>query len=161
MPAMLMLAMAGLQALGAAGRASAQNKAMKVQEGILRANAALELLSAQDAIDRGAQAEGVLRYKYANVMGEQENNMAANGVDLSFGSPLAVLQDTQYFGERDTATTRYNAQLESYAHKQEASNLTAEADSLRAQRKANSPFKAAAGSLLGSAMQAPSAFGIK
>ena len=43
--------------------------------------------------------------------------MAANGVDLSSGSPLDILGDTAMYGELDALTIRSNAEREAYGYR--------------------------------------------
>ncbi|RUX02451.1 MAG: hypothetical protein E5V51_00155 [Mesorhizobium sp.] len=111
--------------LGAAGSmqqaqatASANNYNAKVQD----MNARLADRRAKDAIERGALDEQKKRQQVAGIQGQQKAAMAANGVDVAFGSPLDTLVDTAVMGELDALTIRTNANREAYDYKVDAVN---------------------------------------
>jgi len=85
-------------------------------------NATLAERRARDAIERGAVAEQRKRQEVARIVGGQTTAMAANGVDVSFGSPLDTLVDTAVMGELDALTIRTNAHREAYDYKVQAVN---------------------------------------
>lgn len=115
----------GSTLLGAAGAvqqgqatAAANNYNAKVQD----MNAQLSERRAKDAIDRGTKEEQRKRQQVAGIKGQQQAAMAANGVDLTFGSPLDTLTDTAVMGELDALTIRTNANREAYDYKVDAVN---------------------------------------
>jgi len=126
----------GSTLLGAAGAiqqgqatATASRYTAQVQE----MNATLAERKAKDALERGALEEQRKRQEVAQIRGKQTAAMAANGVDLSFGSPLDTIVDTAVMGEMDALTIRTNANRESYDFRTEAVNQRAGASMSRAQ----------------------------
>ncbi|MGY4333194.1 hypothetical protein ACVWWG_007611 [Bradyrhizobium sp. LB7.2] len=112
------------QAAAASGRYNAQVSDM---------NATLADRRAKDALDRGAIAEQRKRQEVAGFVGKQTAAMAANGVDLSFGSPLDTLTDTAIMGELDALTIRTNANRESYDYRVQGVSQRSQAVMQRAQ----------------------------
>lgn len=136
----------GSTLLGAVGQvqqgqatAAAQRYNAQVQE----MNATLSERRAKDAIERGQADEQRKRQQVAGLVGQQTAAMAANGVDLSFGSPLDTLVDTAALGELDALTIRTNANREAYDFRVDAVNKRAGASMSRA-----SADNAVTGSLL-------------
>jgi len=68
-------------------------------------------------------------------MGRQQAAMAANGVDLTFGSPLDTIVDTATLGEIDALTIRRNSANEAYDFDVAAANGRADASLSRANAK--------------------------
>ncbi len=68
---------------------------------VARANAKMKSEEAANAIDRKAEDQRTLARKYAALRGGQRAAMAANGVDLGFGSAADTLGDTQMFYGED------------------------------------------------------------
>jgi hypothetical protein len=77
--------------------------------------------------------------------------MAANGVDLSEGTPLNILTDTDYFSAIDTNTIRNNAEREAWGHREQGKGASAQASLARAQGASQSGLFNAAGTLLSGA----------
>ncbi|RJT42010.1 hypothetical protein D3227_04855 [Mesorhizobium waimense] len=118
----------GSTLLGAAGsiqQAQATSAANKYNAQVQDMNAKLADRKAKDAIDRGVLEEQRKRQQVAGIQGQQRAAMAANGVDLSFGSPLDTLVDTAVMGELDALTIRTNANREAYDYKVDAVNKRA------------------------------------
>jgi len=129
----------GSTLLGAAGQmqqanatAAASNYNAQVQE----MNAQISERRAKDAIERGALEEQRKRQEVAQIQGRQQVAMAANGVDLGFGSPLDTLVDTAVLGELDALTIRSNTYREAYDQRVQAANQRAGAQLSLAEGKA-------------------------
>lgn len=125
----------GSTLLGAAGQVQ-QGKAAK-EAGEYNAkvgemNAVLSERRAKDTFERGQQAEQMKRQEVQGVIGRQQAAMAANGVDLTFGSPLDTLVDTATMGELDALTIRTNTAREAYDFRVDAANKRAGASMDRA-----------------------------
>jgi hypothetical protein len=99
--------MVGVQ--GAKQEAASASAASEYNAKVQDMNARLSERRARDALERGAQEEQQKRNENAQIMGRQKAAMAANGVDLTFGSPLDTLVDTATLGEIDALTIRRNA----------------------------------------------------
>lgn len=107
--------------------------------------------AATDALDRGAREEMQVRQRVKAAKGEQVTRLAANGLSLDSGSPLAILEDTDYLGEVDTLTVRDNARREAWGYKEQARNYGASAGLNQARANAENPALSAGLSLLGGA----------
>lgn len=130
------------QAAGAAGRFNQQ---------IAEMNATLADRRAKDALERGKIDEQRKRQEVASLIGKQTVAMAANGVDISFGSPLDVLTDTAVAGELDALTIRTNAAREAYDYKVQGVNARAQGNLERMKGDAaeTGGYLKAAGTILG------------
>ncbi len=118
----------GSTVMGAAGQiqqAQATAAAAKYNAQIGEMNAQLAERRAKDAIERGQDEEQRKRQEVARIKGQQTAAMAANGVDIGFGSPLDTLVDTAALGELDALTIRANAYREGYEHQVDAVNKRA------------------------------------
>lgn len=116
-------------------------------------NATLADRRAKDALERGKIEEQKERQKIARIKGAQVAAMAANGVDLTFGSPLDTLVDDAVIGELDALTIRRNAARESYDYSVQGVNLRADATLSRmgAGAARTGGWLAAGGTILGGA----------
>jgi len=146
-------------ARGAASSAAASQQAYEYQAAVNRNNAQVAQWQAQDAIQRGAQAEQQQRLKVAQLKGTQRASLAARGVSLAEGSALNILQDTDYMNELDSLTIRDNAAREAWGHRVQASNYSNDA-ALLSNRAASSQSASSAGlsSLLAGAGQVASSW---
>lgn len=147
----LMGAGMGMQAFGAYRNSQATKAAYGAQAEINRNNAIVAGWQAQDAIERGNKAASRSRMQTRQLKGTQRARMAANGVDLTTGSALEILTDTDYFGEIDATTIKDNAAREAWAIRNQAMGFTSEANLLQSRADSESPFLSGATSLLTSA----------
>lgn len=150
-PLMFMAVNAGMQAGTAYNNSRSTRDAYNAQGQIAANNAQVAEWRAQDAESRGEQAVYATRLKTAQFKGTQRARMAANGVDLTTGSPLEILTDTDYFGEIDRARITDNAAREAWGYRTEGQNFQGDASLLRSRAAAESPLMAGATSLLSSA----------
>jgi hypothetical protein len=107
-------------------------------------NAAYAELQARDALDRAGDEEQRHRRGVSQLRGRQQAALAARGVVLTEGSPLAILEATEILGEGDAQTIRQGGQREAFGRRVQAAGYRAEAD-------ASNPWLAAGSSLLSSA----------
>lgn len=147
-----------MQATGAVLGATTAFSNSKAAKGAAQTNARIQDLNAQiadwqakDTIARGDKAAGAARLKSRQLKGSQRAALAANGVDLGFGSALDILNDTDLFGEIDAETIRDNAAREAWAIRQQAAGLRVDASTHRLRAANESPLLAASTSLLTSA----------
>lgn len=113
------------QAAAAQQAAQAQAQAMQYNAQIAEMNAQISERRAKDALERGALEEQQQRLRAAQLQGKQRAALAANGVDLTFGSPLDEMVDTAVLGELDALTIRSNAAREAYDFEVQAANQRA------------------------------------
>lgn len=121
----LALASTMLGAVGQVQQGNAQARASEYNSQIMDMNAKISERRERDAIDRGQKEEQRKRAEVQGTLGKQAVAMAANGVDLTFGSPLDVMVDTAVMGELDALTIRSNAYREGYDHRVDAVNKRA------------------------------------
>lgn len=139
-----------LGGMGQMQQANATATSARYNAQVAEMNAKLAERRAQDSIRRGMDEEQRQRMQTARLSGQQMAAMAANGVDLGYGSPMDVLVDTQVLGELDALTIRTNAEREAYDHRMAAMNQQGQAGLLRAQASSarQGGILAAAGTLL-------------
>lgn len=153
----LMMALTiGSTLMGAAGQiqqAQATAAANKYNAKVADMNAAISERRAKDALERGALAEQQKRRETAALLGKQKAAMAANGVDLTFGSPLDVIVDSATLGELDALTIRSNTYREEYDYRVDAANKRSQATMSRgaASSALTGGYLGAAGTVLGGA----------
>jgi hypothetical protein len=147
-------AMAGGAAVGTVGSyysALGEKTALGFQADLDAINARIADRKARDSLARGEREYGAHRLKTAAFKGQQRTELAANNVDLGFGSAAAVLASTDLLGDVDAETILANASREAWGHRLEAVGLRGSSAVNRASAKAINPGMEAAGSLLTSA----------
>lgn len=148
---MLQLTGSVMGAFGAAKNSSAAKVSYEAQAAVDRNNAQISEWQADDAIRRGRVDAMAARRRARQVGGRQRAAIAASGVDMTTGSALEMLTDTQFFGEVDVNTLQDNAAREAWALRNQAAGYKSEADLMRARASAESPMMAGVTSLLTSA----------
>lgn len=151
--------MIGSTVMGGAGaiqQGQATAASAKYNAQVADMNAKLSDRAAKDALERGKLEEQKQRQKTQQVLGAQQAGMAANGVDLTFGSPLDLLVDTAVMGEMDALTIRTNSAREERDIRQQGANYRGQAGMYRAQASSASSggFLSAMGTVLGGGAQA-------
>lgn len=123
----LTLASAIVGGVGQMQAASAQAAAANYQAQVNLTNATLAENRARDALMRGAEEEQRVRQEGGQLQGRQVAQMAAAGLDLTFGSPLDILTDTAVGIEMDALRTRRNAAVEAEDYDRQAWGYRAQA----------------------------------
>jgi hypothetical protein len=136
------------QAQAAANASQAQKNAYEYQAAVSRNNQKIAEWQAQNAIAQGQEAEIDQRRKMAALKGSQRAGLAAKGLDISSGSALNILTDTDYLGEMDVLNIRSNAERQAWAQRVQGSNEAANATLLSMRADAENPLMAGAGTLL-------------
>lgn len=142
--------------LGAIQQGQASAASARYNARVADMNARMADRAAKDALERGKLEEQKQRQKTAQLMGQQTAAMAANGVDIGFGSPLDLLVDTATLGELDALTIRSNAYREERDIRQQGANYRGQAGMYRAQASSASTggFLGAMGTFLGGGSRA-------
>lgn len=135
-------------AYGAYQQSKATKAAYDYQAAVNRNNAQIAEWQAADAIARGQKSEQAQRLKAAQLKGSQRAALAARGVALDEGSPLNILDDTDYMNELDALTIRDNAAREAWGLRSQAAGYSSDASMLSARANAESPMGAAFDTLL-------------
>lgn len=141
----------GAQTVGAFYNAKGQKTALSAQAAIDETNARLADMSAQSALLTGQRQEQSVKLTAAQVKSSQRAAQAANGIDLSSTTPVAVRTSTDVLGEVDAATVAANAMRTAFGYQSTALNFRNKAIGERASAKAISPWFSAAGSLVSGA----------
>ena len=120
-----------ITATAVAGGATAygQYQQGQVNKQVAYNNARMAEYAAQDAQRRGEETAIKAQQRARQVKGAQRAAMAARGLDLGTGTAAELQDQTDFFGETDASTARFNAS-------QDAWSSRAQRDSLRAQGRA-------------------------
>lgn len=106
----------------------------KMQRSMARINARMNEMKAEDAIERGQEAEKNYRQQIKQLIGKQKSSYAAQNVDLSTGgSAEDVVAQTAEIGEQDAMQIRINAMREAFGYRIGASNLQTQGNMARIQ----------------------------
>lgn len=142
---------AGISTVGAFYNAKGQKSTLNAQAHLDETNAKLATMSAQSAILTGQRQEQVVKLNTAQLKSKQRTAMAANGIDLSSTTPVAVLTSTDAIGEVDAATVAANAMRTAFGYETQSVNFSNRARGARAAADGINPFVSAGGSLLSGA----------
>lgn len=143
---MCTVALAVVAAGAVVGAAGAYSQAAG-QKQALEYNADYYNSQAKDSLVRGAQAEQRHRLQVAQAKGSQRAQMAANGQDLTQGSALRILADTDYLGEQDAEILRANADRERYGYQSRSNLALAGANAINPNLSAASSLLSSSGSV--------------
>lgn len=128
----LATASAVMAGYGAYKSSSAQKESLKYKEEEARQNAGLQQMQVQDALDRGRQEAQDHMRQVSGVISTQKSVAAANGLDVSQGTPTSIFEDTQYMGNVDLSRINRNAQRQAWGAKVGATNALNTAEMLGA-----------------------------
>lgn len=118
-----MMAMMGMQAIGAGMSAYGQIQAGNQADKLYQRNAQIAEIQAKDALARGRVEAKRARRQTEQVIGAQRTGFAAQGVDVNRGSALDIQADAAYLGELDALTIRNNAAKEAWGYRTQADDL--------------------------------------
>lgn len=145
------IAGAVMSTTGAYSKSKSDKAAYEYQSAVSRNNATIAEWQARDAITRGQTAEQQQRLKAAALKSTQRASFAARGLALDEGSPLSILDDTDFMGEMDALTLRDNAAREAWGYRVQAGNYAGDAGLLSGRADAESPLRAGGTTLLSNA----------
>ena len=129
-----------LSTIGAIEQAQAQKDAAEY-------NAKVAEYAAQDAQQRGEQEAMKARQQASQLRGAQRTTMASRGLDLGVGTPMALLDQTDYFAETDQNTIRNNAAKEAWSKRAQAQGFRNEASSINPMMSGASTLLTGAGNV--------------
>lgn len=101
----------------------ATKRAAESQARLAEYNAGVSDLLAKDAIDRGEDEARLVGKQVEQVVGSQRATMAANGIDVGFGTAVDLQADTAWQGELDALQIRTNAMREAWGYQVEATDM--------------------------------------
>ena len=135
--------------------ADAQAKQYKYAAAVDMQNKGLELKARDDANRRGEMESMRHWRKVSQMEGAQRAQMGASMLDLGFGSPADILDETMSMGFEDAAILEENRHKEAQGYEINAVNYgnSAKANKANAKAAKTSGYIAAAGTLLSAASQ--------
>lgn len=128
----LNLATASSQLFAARRQADAQVIQSGYEADALQMQAADQELEADREKLRGRQEANQLMDELRQTLAAQSVSFAANGVDISFGTPRSVARSTQRLSELQLSTSRSDALMRAIARRRQASVLRQESINVRA-----------------------------
>lgn len=143
-PLTLTVAATAVSAIGTGASSIAAAQQARYQAEVADRNARIENDAARDSLERGRIEDKKLQERTAQLMGEQNAALAANGIDIAFGSAANVRGDAAVIGQQDAATLRENSMRETRGFEINAANYRASAQASR---------QAASGALINGAFQ--------
>ena len=108
--------------------ANQQKAYYEYQANVAKENAKIAESNAGLERQQGIEEARLQRMKMLQNVGSQQAAMAANGVDISQGTPLDVIEDTAAIGELDSLQTRYNYERRAVQYEQQAQNFSNQAN---------------------------------
>lgn len=144
------LAGTGLSAIGALQSAAANQASATYQAQVAQNNATIAAQNAQYASEAGNEQIQAQQLKQREAEGTVAAAMAANGLDVTSGSPAAVRRSEAATTQLDVGQTAQNAALQIYGFKTQSTNYAAQSglDTLEAANAAAAGPIAAGSSLL-------------
>src|SRR5687767_4224549 len=134
-PVTLTLAATAMAVAGQGVSTMAAVKQANYESKIAERNASLERTAAKDALERGRLGDKRFQEQLGQTMGQQNAALAANGIDINFGSAANVRGDAAAIGQEDALTLRENAMRQVRGLEINASNYTAQARAARSAAK--------------------------
>jgi hypothetical protein len=144
------MAASAAQAAGSLVQGFAANRQAKYEASGARQNAQLEREAAQQSEKTGYQERRKLWREVGSVKGQQIASMAANGIDVDFGTAGRIQEDTQLLANEDAQNLYENINQRTRGYLINSSNNKTQSKALKAQGKSaliGSMFQAG-GSLL-------------
>lgn len=132
----LPLIAAGVTAVGSLVSGVQGMMAANYEGELARRNAALETERARDSIERGKFERRAFWREIGQVKGQQTASMAANNIDLGFGSAVRTQQDTASLAQEDAASLYGNINERTRGFDINASNFRSEARAARMRGRA-------------------------
>lgn len=101
-----------------------QQQAMyNYQAQVDRQNAKIANENAAQERQQGLEEARLQRMKTLQVVGSQQAAMAANGMDITQGTSLDIIEDTAAMGELDALQIEHNYERKALAYEQQANNF--------------------------------------
>lgn len=138
-------------AYGAYSSSQASKAQAQYQSDVEQNNATIASYQREDAIARGGEEANRVQREAERMRGAQVARLASNGLDINSGTPLAILEDSVFFGQQDAATARGNAAREAWGYDVQGQNSLSSATMYSNAARNQKPGQAAGLSLLSSA----------
>lgn len=157
-PATLAIIAGATQAAGTLYGGLQANAQGKYEAQMAKRNSAMEVEAARESREIGQSERRDFWRQVGKVRGQNVASMAANGIDVGFGSAERMRSDTDMLAREDAQNLYRNIEGRTKGHLINASNFTQEAKASRSRGKAAlvGSFFGAASSLMGGFQQAGS-----
>ena len=116
-----------LGVVGAIQQGKQQQAMYDYQAKVAKENAKIAQNNAATERQTGIEESRLQRMKTIQTVGAQQAAMAANGMDVTSGTSLDIIQDTSAMGELDALQIRTNYERKALAYEQQANNFNNEA----------------------------------
>lgn len=103
-----------LTVAGMAVTAMGQYQQGKSAQDSAKYNATMSDYAAQDALRRGEEESQSAMRRARSIKSSQRVALAANGLDVGYGTAQDLQDDTDFFGQMDSDTARYNASRDAW-----------------------------------------------
>jgi len=117
------LAGAAVSTASAIQQGKAQEAQYKYQAKVAQENADIAQENASRERQQGIEESRLQRLKAAQNVANQSSAMASNGIDITQGTAVNLLDDTAMWGEMDALNTLANSESRARAYEQEANNF--------------------------------------
>ncbi len=156
----LTLISAGVTAYGQVSAGNAANAQAKYEAKVADRNAKMSDAAGQDARKRGERSQLERWRRAAQQAGDQRAGFAAAGLDVNFGTPAMVVEDTAMIAGEDSLMLAENTKREVQGFDIEGANYkdSAKASRMRGKAAKQAGYIGAAGTILGGAAQAAGSF---
>jgi hypothetical protein len=114
----------GAQGISAIGNAYAQAQSIKAEaeykQKVFEMNTQLAEYQADDALKRGTKEAAAQHRRGNQMVGEQRASLAAQGVEVDYGSAADVQRETEMMSKLDEISIKNNAFREAWGYKTQA-----------------------------------------
>lgn len=160
--AVIPLAIAAVGAMSSSQAASKQAAATQLSEDqqaqVQANNATIANWDASSAITNGQQQAQQSMQNTGSLVSTQRATMAANGVDVTQGTPTNIIASTKYQGAIDANTIQANAARQAWGYANQAQTATNNSQMLSYGASQVNPTQAGQTTLLGGAGQVASSW---
>lgn len=115
-----------LMAAGTAMSAYGQYQQGQSAQEAAKYNAKMSEYAAQDAQRRGEEEAVAIQRKAASLKSSQRVSLASKGLDISYGTAQDLQDQTDFFGQMDASTARYNAANQAWSARAQGTLAKAE-----------------------------------
>lgn len=122
------VASTAMSVTSAVQQGKAAEKQANYQAAVNRNNAQIAQNNANMERQQGIEDARLQRMKTLQKIGTQQAGMAANGLDITQGTALDVIEDTAAIGELDAMTAQFNQERKAQAYESQAGNFLNQAN---------------------------------
>jgi hypothetical protein len=134
--------------IGAYNKSKGEKAAYEYQAQVAANNKQITEWQVSDAAQRRTKDLAAQQLKQRQFAGSQRAAMAANGVDITEGSALNILSDTEFMGQLDQNTIKDNSNKEIFNYKVQGANFDSNSEMLKMRADAENPMAAAGSTFL-------------